>query len=80
MNHRSESGPSNNDDVVSATIYAMALRQLSPSYVPAQFNLHNTFLHRSGLGGPPAGLRCGPRLNPPGPERGTPILKIRPSF
>jgi hypothetical protein len=27
-----------------------------------------------------ARLRCGPRLNPPGPERRTPILKIRPLF
>jgi len=24
------------------------------------------------LGGPPARLRCGPRLNPPGPERAAP--------
>jgi hypothetical protein len=33
-------------DMVSAVIYAMALRQLSPEgYVPGQFNPHNSFLH-----------------------------------
>jgi hypothetical protein len=36
----------NNGDTVSAVLYAMALRQLSPEgYVPGQFNPHNSFLH-----------------------------------
>jgi hypothetical protein len=32
-------------DMVSATIYAMALRRLSPEYVPGKFTPHDTSLH-----------------------------------
>lgn len=33
------------NELVSAAIYAMALRRLAPDFTPGEFNAHNTFLH-----------------------------------